>query len=129
LFCQTINSFDMNTLAYILYLLLSYFITVHVGLLFYRNGRIYILNLLQGDEQLTGFINKMLLVGYYLLNLGYAALMISSWNTIYTFTELLVSVCTMTGRILLTLAVVHFCNMAVIYLISKKKHYSLTHKN
>jgi hypothetical protein len=129
LFCQTINSFDMNTLAYILYLLLSYFITVHVGLLFYRNGRIYILNLLQGDEQLTGFINKMLLVGYYLLNLGYAALMISSWNTIYTFTELVVSVCTMTGRILLTLAAVHFCNMAVIYLISKKKHYSLTHKN
>jgi hypothetical protein len=129
LFCQTINSFDMNTLAYILYLLLSYFITVHVGLLFYRNGRIYILNLLKGDEQLTGFINKMLLVGYYLLNLGYAALMISSWNTIYTLTELLVSVCTMTGRILLTLAVVHFCNMAVIYLISKKKHYSLTHKN
>lgn len=109
-------------MAYLIYLLLTYLITVRVGLIFYRNGRIFILSLLQNDVQLTDFINRILLVGYYLLNLGYAALMISTWDTIHNWTELLVSITGMTGRIILTLALIHFCNMTGIYIISKKKN-------
>jgi len=112
----------MNTLAYIIYLFITYFITVRTGLLFYRNRRIYILTLLHGETQLTYFINKMLLTGYYLLNLGYVAVMIRCWKTITTFTELLTSIASMTGKIMLTLAVIHFFNMAVIYFISTRNH-------
>ena len=108
----------MNTLAYIIYLFITYLITVHVGLRFYRNGRIYILRLLHEDEKLTDFINRMLLTGYYLLNLGYAALMIRFWQTIKDWPELFASIGSMTGKIMLTLAVMHFMNMAVILLIS-----------
>ncbi|WP_089909142.1 hypothetical protein [Chitinophaga rupis] len=60
----------MNTLAYIIYLLITYLVTVRVGFIFYRNGRLFILNLLRQDAALTDFINKILLVGYYLLNLA-----------------------------------------------------------
>ncbi|MEO5684047.1 MAG: hypothetical protein ABIQ88_15500 [Chitinophagaceae bacterium] len=112
----------MNTLAYIIYLFITYLITVRTGLLFYRNGRVYILNLLQGDEKLTDFINKMLLTGYYLLNLGYVAVMLRFWKTIAGFTDLLTSIASMTGKIMLTLSVIHFCNMAVIYFISKRNN-------
>ena len=70
----------MNTLSYILYIAITYIITVHVGLIFYRNGKVFILNLLHGDERLTNFINRVLLVGYYLLNLGYVAVSIQSWQ-------------------------------------------------
>ncbi|WPQ61517.1 hypothetical protein SIO70_24465 [Chitinophaga sancti] len=110
----------MNILAYIIYLFITYLVTVRVGLLFFRNGRLYILGLLQGDVSLTDFINKILLVGYYLVNLGYAAIMISCWSTVHTWLELLTSITTMTGRILLTLAVMHYCNMAVILLIKNR---------
>ena len=118
----------MNPLAYIIYLLLTYLITVHLGLVFYRNGRVYILGLLNNDERLTDFVNKILLVGYYLVNLGYAALMIRCWSTVSTWTELLVSVCTMTGRIMLGLAVMHFFNMAVIWLLRKRRQTFPHHK-
>ena len=111
----------MNTLAYIIYLLITYFVTVHVGLAFYRNGRVYILNLLVGDEALTDSINRILLTGYYLFNLGYAAVMISFWETIETYAELIASIGIMTGRILITLGIIHFFNMATIYFISKRK--------
>jgi hypothetical protein len=111
----------MNTLAYIIYLLITYLVTVHVGLAFYRNGRVYILNLLAGDEALTDSINRILLTGYYLLNLGYAAVMISFWETIGTYAELVASIGIMTGRILITLGIIHFFNMATIYFISKRK--------
>lgn len=116
----------MNTLAYLIYLLLTYLITVRVGLIFFRNGRIFILSLLQDDAALTDAINRILLVGYYLLNLGYAALMITLWDTVHNWTELLVSITSMTARIILTLALIHFCNMTGIYIFSKKKE-TFTH--
>jgi hypothetical protein len=110
----------MNIIAYIIYLFITYLITVKVGMLFYRNGRIFILGLLQDDIRLTDAINNILLVGYYLVNLGYATIMISTWNTIHNRTALLVSIVTMTGIIMLTLALMHCGNMLVIYLISKR---------
>ncbi|MGN6292835.1 MAG: hypothetical protein ACTHMV_08840 [Chitinophagaceae bacterium] len=119
----------MNTIAYLLYLFITYCITVHVGLVFYRNGRVYILALLHGDERITDSINKLLLTGYYLLNLGYAALMIQSWETLNNWTEVFTSIAYMTGRIMLILAVIHFMNMGVILHFShKRKHFS-HHKN
>lgn len=119
----------MNTLAYIIYLLITYIITVHVGLRFYRNGRVYILRLMHGDEQFTDFINRILLTGYYLLNLGYAALMIRFWKTLTSFIDVLTSIASMTGKIMLTLAVIHFLNMAVILLISHRHHPIVNNKN
>jgi hypothetical protein len=110
----------MNTLAYIIYLFITYLITVRVGFIFYRNGRLFILGLLKNDVSITDAINRILLIGYYLVNLGYAALMISTWDTIISWTELLSSVTVMTGKIVLTLAIMHYFNMLVIYLISKR---------
>jgi hypothetical protein len=119
----------MNTLAYILYLLITYFITVHVGLRFFRNGRVYILRLMHGDEKFADFINRILLTGYYLLNLGYAAVMIRFWKTLTTWEEVFTSIASMTGKIMLTLAVIHFLNMAAILLISQRHHPIVNNKN
>jgi hypothetical protein len=110
----------MNITAYILYLFITYLITVRVGLIFYRNGEHYLFYLLHGDKKLGATINKILLAGYYLLNLGYTALMISTWKTVNSWAEVFVSVSLMTGKIMLTLALIHFLNMAVIYLFSLK---------
>jgi len=115
----------MNTLAYIVYLFITFFITVRTGLLFYRNGRVYIVTLLKDDGHLADAINKMLLTGYYLLNLGYAAVMITYWKTIASITGLLTSIAGMTARIMLTLAVIHFMNMAAIYFFSKRNNHHL----
>ena len=119
----------MNTLAYIIYLSITWFITVHVGLRFYRNGSSYILNLLHGDEKLALFINRMLLTGYYLINLGYVAISINQWETITTWTGLLTSICTMTGKIMCVLAVMHYFNMAIILFLSHRHHNHANNKN
>ncbi|WP_143306031.1 hypothetical protein [Chitinophaga vietnamensis] len=110
----------MNILAYSIYLLITYLITVRVGWLFYRNGRIFILHLMRGEAGITDAINRILLLGYYLLNLGYATLMISTWNTLHSWTELLLTITQMTGHITLLLAGMHYLNVMVIYLISKR---------
>jgi hypothetical protein len=119
----------MNTIAYLLYLLLTYCITVHVGLAFYRNGRVYILDLLRGDERITDSINRLLLTGYYLLNLGYAALMIRFWPLMQNWQDILTSITLMTGRIMLILSVIHYLNMAVILHYSQQRKHLSHHKN
>ncbi len=111
----------MNTLAYLIYGCITGFVTIWVGWIFYRNGRAFILYLLQNNALLTDAINRLLLTGYYLLNLGYAAVMISTWERVESWTGLLTSVTVMTGRIILTLAFIHYCNMAAIYYIGKKQ--------
>ena len=111
----------MNTIAYIIYLALTFIITVHVGLSLYRNGRIYILSLIE-NETLTNSVNKILLTGYYLLNLGYSAIILQTWKTIHKWSELIGSVSYMVGRIMITLAIIHYFNMAMIYFIGRSHH-------
>ncbi len=112
----------LNVIAYIIYLFITYLITVHVGLSLHRNGRIYILTLLKGNSLLTDSINNLLLAGYYLLNLGYATLMIRQWQTVHTVAEVLSSIAVMTGRIMLLLALIHFMNMLSVYLFTIYKN-------
>lgn len=113
----------MNTIAYLIYLTLTYLITVKVGWMFYRNGRVFILGLLQGNAALTDAINNILLVGYYLVNIGYATVMISTWQPIHDGLAMLTVIITMTGQILLSLGVMHCFNMLVIYFIGKRNIY------
>jgi hypothetical protein len=119
----------MNIVAYIIYLIITYLITVKVGRIFYKNGRFFILSILKGNETLTDFINKLLLVGYYLMNLGYATIMLSFWKTVNSWSELIASVSNMTGKIVVSLAIVHFVNMYAIVIIGKKQHLLNHHKN
>ncbi|MBO9728820.1 MAG: hypothetical protein J7623_09300 [Chitinophaga sp.] len=113
----------MNTIAYLVYMALTYLITVKVGWIFYRNGRVFILGLLQGNVALTDAINNILLAGYYLVNIGYATAMISNWPPIPHLLVMLTVIVTMTGQILLSLGVMHCFNMLVIYFISKRNIY------
>ncbi|MDB5251707.1 MAG: hypothetical protein JWP27_876 [Flaviaesturariibacter sp.] len=110
----------MNLIANALYLFLTYLVTVNVGFRFYRNGRVYLLFLLHGDAALTDSINRILLTGYYLLNLGYAAVRLRSWPTVTGWLSVLETVASRTGGILLTLATIHFINMGVLYLYSRR---------
>lgn len=119
----------MNILAYIVYLLITFVITIKVGRIIYRNGHCYIHEILAGDDHLGDNINKLLLTGYYLFNLGYATIMIYTWQDVTSVDMLISSVSIMAGRIVLTLALMHYMNMAAIYLFGRSRYYFLHHKN
>ncbi|RBL90296.1 hypothetical protein [Chitinophaga flava] len=110
----------MNILAYLIYFAITYIITVQVGLRFYRNGSIFLHGLIPHDTTLCEAINNILLVGYYLVNIGYATLMIIFWGTIHNWTEMLSVITGSTGFIILSLGVLHCFNMLTIYFISKR---------
>lgn len=115
----------MNLVGYIIFLILAYLITVHVGWVFFKRGRVYILFLMENDIRYTDAINRLLLIGYYLLNLGHAAFMISCWKQIHSFESLISYTGSMLGRLIIILAVLHYINMGVIFFLSKRHKKSL----
>lgn len=110
---------NYNVGAYIIYLILMILIIGYVGRYFYINGRVFILSLLKGNESLTDFINRLLLIAYYLFNIGYAFLKLKQWQKITSLEALLSSLAANVGMLVLILALTHYLNMAAIYLLSK----------
>jgi hypothetical protein len=58
----------------------------------------------------------MLLIGYYLLNLGYCAMTIISWEKIQNSTQLIEIIATKSAIIILTIGFMHYIN---IFLLTK----------
>ncbi|MBN4072220.1 hypothetical protein JYT14_00670 [Flavobacteriales bacterium AH-315-E23] len=92
-----------------------------MGWLFYHYGEIYILGLFNGDQLLTGAVNNTLLTGYYLINLGYATYTLRYWETIESFTQLIGTVASNSGTIILALGLMHFFNLAAISQLGKSQ--------
>ncbi len=105
-----------NILSYFIYFTLTIPVIVFVGWKCYKIGKIYLLDVLKDDE-ICNSVNKLLLIGYYLLNLGYIAISISSWGNINTFSEIIEIVFTKISVILMLIALFHYINIAALYFL------------
>ena len=111
---------NSNIIAYFIYISLTVYIIFWIGRMFHRNGRVFILQLYKGDVQSTDTINNILLVAYYLFNIGYAFLKLRFWEHVASLAELISSIGYHMGLLILILAVTHYFNMYLIYFLSKK---------
>lgn len=112
---------NLNILTYCLFFVLIGYITIQVGWTFYKNGEHFIHNLLPNDPHLVQSINKLLLLGYYLLNLGYATVIISTWETVNSLAELFSSLSSKAGTIIIGLGIMHFINILILTLYKSHK--------
>ena len=120
---------NYNISAYIVYLILTGFIIVFVGKLLYRNGRVFILGLMKGDTSTTDHLNNILLVAYYLFNIGYAFVKLSFWQSIENLAKLVSSIANNMSVLIFILASTHYLNMVLIWYLSRSKKSPLTIKS
>ncbi|MEZ4803920.1 MAG: hypothetical protein R2852_00125 [Bacteroidia bacterium] len=109
-----------NIISYVIYLPITAWITIYVGKVCFVNGRAYLNQILHNRSELVNSINSSLLLGYYLLNIGYAATMLSFWPEIHDFQNLILELSRRIGLIIISLGLMHYFNLTVTYLISKK---------
>lgn len=105
---------NFNVITYLIYLPLTSLITIGVGLALYKNGKPFILNQLKNNLEMANFINKMLFIGYCLINLGYCFWIVKEWEVIHSWTEMISSLSRTLGFILLGLGLMHFFNLGVL---------------
>lgn len=110
---------NFNIIAYALYFGVTAFIVLRVGWLFYHYGAVYLKDLYPAREELAHSLNRLLLMGYYLLNLGYLALSLKQWPLIPSAEAMLALLCHKTGFICLVLGLLHFVNMAWVRIWKK----------
>ena len=111
---------NLNIIGYLIYLSLTSIIIIKVGKLCYDNGNIFVSQLIPNHIELCHQINKMLLIGYYLLNLGYCAMTIISWEKIQTSNQLIEIIATKSAIIILTIGFMHYINILLLTKYIKK---------
>ena len=71
---------NYNILSYLIYGCITFYIIYNVGKMFHSNGRVFILLFFHQNESLTDTTNNILLIAYYLFNIGYAVMQLSFWQ-------------------------------------------------
>ncbi|MFJ7047413.1 hypothetical protein CTU88_35920 [Streptomyces sp. JV178] len=105
---------DLTVVAYVIYLLVSVGLTVWVARTLSRNGRIFLGDVLHGNEKLADAVNHLLVVGFYLVNLGFVALYLNAEGTIESPREVFEEVSAKLGVVLLVLGALHLGNVFVL---------------
>jgi hypothetical protein len=104
---------DPKVWMYLGYLATSVALTAWVASTLFRNGQVFIDDAL-GNERLAKSVNHLLVVGFYLLNLGYATVAIRVTNSVTTAADAIETLSVKVGLVLLVLGAVHFFNLYVL---------------
>lgn len=99
--------------TYLVYLAISVTLTVWVAQTLFRNGRVFLVEVFHGDNDLADSVNRLLVVGFYLINLGYMSLMLKIGTPIAGAQDSIEALSTKVGMVLLILGAMHFFNLAV----------------
>ncbi|MCC2546892.1 hypothetical protein LJY25_10590 [Hymenobacter sp. BT175] len=102
-------------LVYAVYLLVSVLLTIWVARTLFTNGRTFLVDIFHGNEALADSVNKLLLTGFYLINIGYATLTLRSHDTIISYQQTVETLSIKLGTIILILGAMHFFNLYVFY--------------
>ena len=99
--------------AYLAYLAISIALTIWVARTLHKNGRIFLVDSFLGNEKLADSVNHLLVVGFYLINVGYVARSLATDQSVATLRGAIEMVSDKLGIILLVLGVMHFVNLYV----------------
>ena len=105
---------------YSLYLLITVLLTIWVARTLFRNGKVFLIDIFHGNKELAQAVNNLLLVGFYLVNLGYAVYTLRVEYNVTDMRQLIEELSLKTGAIILILGGMHFFNMLVFFKLRKK---------
>ena len=108
---------------YIAYTIISIAMTIWVARTLHKNGRIFLLDAFHGKEEMADSVNHLLVVGFYLINIGFILLFLRLGAKPETLVEGIEYIATKIGVVMLVLGVMHFFNMVNFDRLRKKgKH-------
>lgn len=99
--------------TYLAYIVLSIGLTVWVARTLFRNGRLFLVDVFGGNEELATSVNHLLVVGFYLVNLGYVTLALKLAVRVDDATESIEALSHKVGLVLVVLGGMHFFNLYI----------------
>jgi hypothetical protein len=103
---------DPVVVGYLVYIALTVALTVWVASTLSRHGRVYLADVF-GDERAGAALNQLLVVGFYLVNFGFAALWLHTGQQVNSFRDLLQMLSVKLGTVLLVVGALHLVNLVI----------------
>src|SRR5205823_1896948 len=97
-------------------------VTIWVAKTLHRNGRVFLVDAFRGNAELADSVNHLLVVGFYLINLGYVAITLRTTVVLHSNRDAIELVCDKIGVVLLVLGIMHFLNLFVFNAMRKRGH-------
>ncbi len=95
------------------YLALSLGLTVFVARTLHKNGRVFLLDAFKGNAALADSVNHLLVVGFYLINIGYVSLALKAGAAATSVQTAVEYLSWKVGIVALVLGGMHFFNLLV----------------
>lgn len=109
----------VTVLTYLIYLGISVAMTVWVARTLHKNGRIFLVDSFLGNEALADSVNHLLVVGFYLINIGFVTLALKYGDKATDAPTALEILSTKVGFVLVVLGIMHFLNL---FIFSNLRH-------
>jgi TRAP-type C4-dicarboxylate transport system permease large subunit len=106
--------------SYFIYLAVSLTVTVWVARTLHQRGRVFLVDAFHGQEQLADSVNHLLVVGFYLINVGYVAFALKSSENPANLRQAIELVSDKLGLVLLVLGLMHFFNLYVFSRVRRR---------
>jgi hypothetical protein len=99
--------------TYLIYLAISIALTVWVARTLHKNGRVFLVDVFHGNEPLADSVNHLLVVGFYLINLGYVSLALKLGYDVESAQAGIEALSAKVGMVLVVLGGMHFFNLFI----------------
>ncbi|MGB0992484.1 MAG: hypothetical protein ACPG32_08445 [Akkermansiaceae bacterium] len=110
-----------TVITYTGYLLIAIPLTIWVARTLHKNGRIFLLRSLKGDEALADSVNHLLVVGFYLINIGFVSLYLKMDGEVMNTSGIFEALSGKLGVVMLILGGMHFFNIWLFSRLGKDK--------
>jgi hypothetical protein len=100
--------------TYVAYLAISVALTVFVGSALSRSGRIFLLDVFAGQAAPAQAVSRLLVVGFYLLNLGFVTLTMRMSGEIGSARQVIQVLSLKIGEVLLVLGALYLANIGFL---------------
>lgn len=108
-----------TVITYMLYLVISIALTIWVAKTLTRYGLTFLKDIFHGNLDLAVSVNKLLEVGFYLINLGYILYVLKIYSTIQNVEDLIEGLSFKLGAIIIVLGLIHFMNLFILMVLKK----------
>jgi len=107
-------------ITYSFYLIITIALTIWVAKTLFKNGKVFLVDIFHGNKELADSVNNLLLVGFYLVNIGYAVYTLQVTSYITNFQEVIEKLSLKVGLIILILGAMHFFNLYIFFTLRKR---------
>lgn len=106
------GDFLWTHVSYAAYLAISIAVTIWVARVLSQSGEIFLIRCFGQDHELAQSTNRLLVIGFYLVNLGFISYRLGGWKV--DTVDLIPELGSRIGVSLLVLGLMHFANMLLI---------------